>query len=47
MFDWFHIRCFQKHFLFFVSEDFASWKKARYMYTHILEFIFPREDAID
>ena len=21
------IRCFQKHFLFFVSEDFASWKK--------------------
>ena len=41
------IRCFQKHFLFFVSEDFASWKKACNIYTRRLEFTFPRPDGID
>ena len=41
------IRYFQKHFLFFVSECFASWKKARNIYTRMLEFAFPREDVVD
>ena len=34
-----------KHFLCFVSEDFASWKKARNIYTRMLQFTFPGEDA--
>ena len=42
-----YIRCFQKHFLRFVSEDFASWKKALNIYTRMPEFTFPREDVID
>ena len=33
--------------LFFVSEDFASWKKACNIYTPRLEFTFPRPDGID
>ena len=32
---------------FFVSEDFASWKKACNIYTPRLEFTFPRPDGID
>ena len=29
-----------KQFLCFVSEDFASWKKSRNVYTRMLEFTF-------
>ena len=46
MFDWFH-KMIPKNILYFVSEDFSSWKKTRNIYTSILEFIFPREDVID
>ena len=46
MFDWFN-QILPKDFLFFVSEYFASWKKARNIYTRMLEFAFPREDVVD
>ena len=51
---WLQLRCltgsikhFQEHYLYFVCEDFASWKKARNIYTRMVEFTFPREGAID
>ena len=46
MFDWL-TKMLPKRLLFFVSEDFASWKKARDIYTLMFEFTFPREDVID
>ena len=39
MFDWFHGLTD-----YFISEDFASWKKACNIYTHMLDFTFPRDD---
>ena len=45
MFDWFHKTLLKRRF--FISEDFLSWKKARNIYTRMLEFTFPREDVID
>ena len=38
---------FQKRFLRFVSEDSASWKKARNIHIHMLEFTFSRKDVIN
>ena len=38
---------FQKRFLPFVSEDFASWKKARNIHIRMLEFTFSRKDVIN
>ena len=42
MFEWFKTLP-KKHFLCFVSKDFASCKKACNIYTRMLEFTFPRK----
>ena len=39
MFDWFHGLTG-----YFVSEDLASWKKARKIYTHMLDLTFSRDN---
>ena len=44
------LKCFTSSILFphcFVSENFASWKKARDICTHIFQFTYTREDMID
>ena len=36
-----------KHFLCFIGEGFGSRKKARNIYTRMLEFTFPGEDVME